>query len=301
MTHYSDLIHSNALCNNDGEGVCVYTYIRGLCDVTGTGSSHASFPQVAVTVTTRSKDTVGGSRVKRWIIRPPEHLPQWGVTSSSSSSTLIVLQVCRCEVTNHLHAHTHTHKTEQHPSPAPLPPPPPPHAAGNTSSLLSPAELFSSSLFFSFAFSHLDDPHLIQTEEKEGGDGAHTHTHTHTHTRIVSTVHTLPATFPPGSPHLSECDPTPSWEKLPATSCCVCVCVCIHYTPPPSGIDQSGARAGRQTWKAHSYNADPYRSRKRGAGGLHVSGHFNAGHPWVCVGSTPHTHTHTHTNRDECV
>lgn len=45
------------------------------CVMSQEQEAHASFPQVAVTVTTRSKDTRGG-RVKRWIIRPPGHLPQ---------------------------------------------------------------------------------------------------------------------------------------------------------------------------------------------------------------------------------
>lgn len=76
----------------------------------------------------------------------------------------------------------------------------------------------------------------------------------------------------------------------------------LHTT---SCTNQSGARAGRQTWKPHSYNSRSIRlalgRRRQGhrrpaeESGLYLSGHHNAGHPCVCFGRAPHQRPHGHT------
>lgn len=99
-----------------------------VCDVTGTGS----LPEVAVAMTTRSKDVGSESR---WIIkklththtdRGPSNSALQNISLSESHFIIsllrllllhpplplrFVLQVCRCEVTHHLHAHAGKHKS----------------------------------------------------------------------------------------------------------------------------------------------------------------------------------------------
>lgn len=87
---------------------------------------------------------------------------------------------------------------------------------------------------------------------------------------IVSTVHNLSTTFPPSSPHLSEQTPPPRRRPPPLYT--------LHTT---SYFHQSEARAGRQTWKAHSYNGGSIRSalgrRRQGCGDGRPSGGGGAG------------------------
>lgn len=111
----------------------------------------------------------------------------------------------------------------------------------------------------------------------------------------VSTVHNL-SLLPFRQAHLTSASrPHPPRERSGGHL------LCIHYTPPPASTNQEPEQGGRlgkhivTDLYARLSTGGAERAGRRRSGGLYLSGHFNAGHPRVCVGRTPEQRPHTHT------